>query len=147
HMQENGSWQEMIRTGDWQSDQRALDSLRARAEWQGRELRVQQLQQGGYHCLAVPRTAALAASCCRTCGRRAPPTTARFARNIGALVIRFPKVVHGDLCKRCVSKYYWEYTLVTAVLGWWGVISFWVTLYILPANTVQYLRTIGLKDE
>jgi hypothetical protein len=135
-------WQQTIRTGSWEGDQHALEQLRAQAAAQGLQINVVTLPGGGLQC-----TAAAAAGCCQSCGRRAPTKKVEFMRNIGALVIRFSKVVRGELCKRCASKFYWEFTLVTLVGGWWGVISFFYTLYILPANTVYYLGTLGMKDE
>jgi hypothetical protein len=42
-------------------------------------------------------------------------------RQIGVIVARLERQVEGHLCKACIGKYFWEFTPVTAVLGWWGV--------------------------
>jgi len=81
---------------------------------------------------------------CQDCGVEAPTKKVVFHRNIGALVMRFGNSVNGELCKNCINKYFWQYTGVTAVLGWWGVISFFYTLFILPNNVIYYLGSLKL---
>jgi hypothetical protein len=135
-------WQQTIRTGSWEGDQRAVEQLKAHAASQGVQLQVVALPDGGFQCTAL----AAAGGRCQACGRAAPTKKVEFMRNIGALVMRFSRTVRGEMCKRCASKFYWEFTLVTLFAGWWGVISFFYTLYILPANTVYYLGTLGMKD-
>lgn len=60
--------------------------------------------------------------------------------------MRFSKEVKGNLCKDCSNKYFWPFTLTTLFLGWWGVISFFVTLYTIPNNIGCYLRTLSLES-
>jgi hypothetical protein len=139
-------WERTLRTGSWASDQQALEQLRAYAASQGAELSVQPLPEGGFRCVAFARSAPLAAHGCQTCRRQAPTRYVEFRQNIGVLIMRFQKVMRGNLCRRCISKYFWEYTLITAAAGWWGVISFFYTLYILPANTITFLGASDLKD-
>jgi hypothetical protein len=76
---------------------------------------------------------------CQACGIEAPTKQVTFRQNIGALVLRFPKEISGNMCKKCIGKYFWEYTGITAVLGWWGMISFFYTLFILPSNIVTFV--------
>ena len=52
----------------------------------------------------------------------------------------------GHLCKDCSNKYFWSFTGTTLFLGWWGVISFIVTLFIIPNNIIRYLGTLGLES-
>jgi len=59
--------------------------------------------------------------------------------------MRFPKKVEGNLCKSCIHKYFWEFILITLVLGWWGVISFFTTLFYIPNNIIRYLLSLSLK--
>jgi hypothetical protein len=49
------------------------------------------------------------------------------------------KSVGGQLCKSCVHKYFWEYTLFTLCFGWWGVISFLLTPFIVLHNVIRYV--------
>lgn len=106
----------------------------------------QQYQQQGYP-MAGQQQRNMAAGYCQACGRTAPVKHVHFMQNIGVLIMRFPKSVRGNLCKRCISKYFWEMTLITSFLGWWGVISFFYTLFAIPSNIVNYLGTMGLPDE
>ena len=64
---------------------------------------------------------------CQYCGLEAPTKYVEFYQNIGALVMRFPKSVKGNLCKHCINEVFWKFTLIDLVAGWWGVISFFIT--------------------
>jgi hypothetical protein len=46
----------------------------------------------------------------------------------------------GELCRSCSRKYFWDYTLITLVAGWWGVISAFITPLFIFNNVVSYLR-------
>ncbi len=81
---------------------------------------------------------------CQDCGREAPTRYVDFYQNIGALFMRFHKQIKGNLCRDCVNKRFWEMTGITLFLGWWGVISFVFTLFILPNNIIRYLGTLGM---
>jgi hypothetical protein len=83
---------------------------------------------------------------CQSCGVEAPTKHVVFYQNIGALVMRFHKEIEGNLCKSCIHKYFWEFTLITLFLGWWGVISFVMTLFFyIPNNIIRYLLSLSLK--
>lgn len=90
---------------------------------------------------------ALPRDVCHACRRQAPTRQVNFHQNIGVLVMRFRKQMSGPLCRRCIDKYFWEYTLITFFFGWWGVISFIFTLFILPNNTITYVSSLGLPHE
>ena len=81
---------------------------------------------------------------CQACGRQAPSKYVEFYQNIGALVMRFHKSLKGNLCRQCIDKYFWEYTLYTLFLGWWGMISLIVTPFLLVNNIVRYLFCLGM---
>jgi hypothetical protein len=82
---------------------------------------------------------------CQGCGIEAPTKYVSFYQNIGALVMRFHRSIKGNLCKRCINKYFWEYTLITLGLGWWGMISFFLTPFFVINNVVRYLGALGLE--
>ena len=82
---------------------------------------------------------------CQACGAVAETRYVEFYRNIGLLIVRLTRSVQGRLCKRCVHKYFWEYTLVTAAAGWWGVISFILTPFLLLNNGIHYLGCLSMK--
>ncbi len=82
---------------------------------------------------------------CEACLRPAPTKQVEFYQNIGALVMRFHKTLKGNLCRQCIDRYFWEYTLYTLFLGWWGVISFIVTPFFLLNNVIRYLGSRSLE--
>jgi len=81
---------------------------------------------------------------CQSCGREAQTKYVEYYQNIGMLVMRSSKEVKCHLCKDCSNKYFWSFTGTTLFLGWWGIISFFVTLFIIPNNIIRYLGTLGL---
>jgi hypothetical protein len=84
-------------------------------------------------------------STCQACGVEAATKHVTFYRNIGLLLLRLQKSVDGHLCKRCIHKYFWEYTLVTGAFGWWGLISLIVTPIFLLNNGIYYLGCLSME--
>jgi len=82
---------------------------------------------------------------CQACGVEAPTKHVAFYQNVGALVMRFWKSAEGHMCKSCVHSIFWQFTLTTLVLGWWGVISFIVTPCFLLNNIVRYVFCLGME--
>jgi hypothetical protein len=76
---------------------------------------------------------------CESCGQAGPVGHVEFHQNIGALIVRFHKSVKGNVCPACAKKHFQELTLVTLFGGWWGIISFLMTPFILVNNVIQYL--------
>lgn len=93
------------------------------------------------------RQAAHVAHGCQVCGRDAPTKHVTLLQNIGFLVARMHKQTTGNLCKSCIKSVGWRYTLVTFFFGWWGVISFFFTLFILPANLFTMLSARSLPEK
>ncbi|MCA9089393.1 MAG: hypothetical protein KDA90_12260 [Planctomycetaceae bacterium] len=81
---------------------------------------------------------------CQNCGVEAPTKYVAFHQNIGALVMRFSKSIEGELCKSCVHKNFWSMTGTTLVLGWWGLISFVLTIGFVLNNVIRYLLCLGM---
>ncbi|HJT77756.1 MAG TPA: hypothetical protein VJ739_11190 [Gemmataceae bacterium] len=81
---------------------------------------------------------------CQACGVEAPTRYVAFYQNIGVLVVRFGKQIRGNLCKKCIHKYYWQFTGTTFVAGWWGMISFVLTPIFLINNTVRYVGCVTM---
>src|SRR6266516_3004143 len=77
---------------------------------------------------------------CQGCGAVGPTTLVDFRKNIGALVVPFNHEISGALCKKCVDRYFWSYTLTTLFLGWWGLISFFITPFNIFTNVAQYVE-------
>lgn len=83
---------------------------------------------------------------CMACGCCAPTKYVEFYQNIGALVMRFSKEIKGELCKRCINKYYIEYTGITFAIGWLGFISLIIAPIFVLNNTIRWLFTLGMKE-
>jgi hypothetical protein len=82
---------------------------------------------------------------CQNCGRAAETKHVVYYQNIGVLVMRFFRQAKGNFCRDCSSRFFWRYTLTTLVLGWWGIISFFVTLFVLGNNIVRWIGTWGMR--
>jgi len=82
---------------------------------------------------------------CQVCGRNAPTKHIHFEANIGMLFARRKKEIEGNLCKDCINKFFWNFTLTNLFLGWWGVISFFATIIFILKNTSGYISALSLK--
>lgn len=81
---------------------------------------------------------------CESCGIEAPTKYVEFYQNVGLLVMRFHKSVKGNLCKSCGTRFFWEFTLKTFFLGWWGVISFVVNVFFMLNNLARGVALLGM---
>lgn len=82
---------------------------------------------------------------CQGCGLEAETKHVAFYQNIGALVVRFPSSIEGNLCKSCIHSHFWKMSGTTLFLGWWGMISFIVTPFFLLNNVFRYLFCLGME--
>jgi hypothetical protein len=82
---------------------------------------------------------------CQSCGMIGPTKKVSFRYNIGLLFVRFNHHVEGYLCRNCVEDYFWKYTTINWYLGWWGIISFFVTPFYILENLINYVSALNLK--
>lgn len=83
---------------------------------------------------------------CENCGVSAPTKYVEFYETVGAIFFRFSRSAKGKLCKPCINYYFWNFTGKTIILGWWGIISFFLTPFILLNNILRYIFTIGMRE-
>jgi hypothetical protein len=83
---------------------------------------------------------------CVLCGIDAPTKMVSFHQNIGMLVTRQARERKGELCRRCARSTFLSYTLTTLFLGWWGVISFCVTPFMILGNISSYMKCLSLPE-
>lgn len=83
---------------------------------------------------------------CQSCGVLAPTRHIEFYQNVGVVVLRFHKSIKGNLCKSCISKYFWKFTLIDVLFGWWGVISFVVTPFFILNNVGRYIGSLEMPS-
>jgi len=81
---------------------------------------------------------------CQACGIEAATKYVSFHENIGVLFMRFSRSMQGNLCKNCIHKHFWKMTGTTAVVGWWGMISFIVTPFFLLNNIGRYAMCLRM---
>jgi hypothetical protein len=82
---------------------------------------------------------------CQACGVEATTKYVAFYCNIGMLVMRFSKSAEGHMCKSCIHRTFWQFTLTNLTLGWWGLISFIVTPFLILNNLFRYLFCLGME--
>jgi hypothetical protein len=75
---------------------------------------------------------------CISCGQEATVRDVEFGMEIGLLVVRIYQTREGRMCPECISSTFWTCTLTTLVLGWWGIVSFFVTPFVLVMNVLSY---------
>lgn len=85
------------------------------------------------------------ADVCQCCNRRGPIMHVTLNRHIGAILLMFHRSRGGAFCKDCIGKTFWEYTLITALLGWWGMMSFLITPVVLTNNVIAYARSFFMS--
>jgi len=57
----------------------------------------------------------------------------------------FHSRIKGRLCRSCINEHFTKMTAMTTFLGWWGMISFILTPFLLLNNVIRYLFCLGLK--
>jgi len=84
---------------------------------------------------------------CQVCGSVRQTSAVVFHRNIGMLVARQTRSIQGNMCKTCIGRKFWDFTVKNIVFGPWGVISLVVTPIYLVTNTVSYVSALHkLRD-
>jgi hypothetical protein len=78
---------------------------------------------------------------CEACGTYGPVQQATYHQNTGMLFMRQHKQAGGAFCRRCHFRIFWRLTLHTAVLGWWGTISFVLTPLFILNNTGLFIAS------
>ncbi|OGJ02045.1 hypothetical protein A3G98_01030 [Candidatus Nomurabacteria bacterium RIFCSPLOWO2_12_FULL_37_8] len=78
---------------------------------------------------------------CEVCGQPGELKYVVFYENRGAIVMRYHREIRGNLCKSCIDKYFWKFTLITLCIGWLGVISFIVAPFYILNNVFRYIGT------
>jgi hypothetical protein len=80
---------------------------------------------------------------CQACKKPGQVAHAELRQNIGALYLRFSRRVNGDLCRPCLDRYFWTYTLVTTAVGWLGIISLVLAPIYVIGNISSYVKARG----
>jgi len=83
---------------------------------------------------------------CHQCDAEAPSARAVFKQNVGVFVSRFETRTAGYFCRSCLHEQHWKSTGITMVVGWFGVISFFLTPVFILQNAQNYIRALRTLD-
>jgi len=83
-------------------------------------------------------------SVCRWCRRARPTRKACFYRITGLVLFSVYSSVEGFLCLRCATRQFALSTFHNLFLGWWGPWAFFLNLFSLVYNAVQWAGCLGL---
>lgn len=84
---------------------------------------------------------------CDSCLLPEPSAYVELHHNVGLLFMRQEYSTEGQLCRSCLKRAFWHHTLRNVTLGWWGMISFFMTWYFLVSNLFAYLRAQGELEQ
>jgi len=84
-------------------------------------------------------------SICQSCFTSGQTKYVEFYTNVGMLVVRRHSSIKGNLCKNCIDHYFWDLTIKTLILGWWGIISFFANCVFVINNVLRYIGTLGMQ--
>ncbi len=84
------------------------------------------------------------ASGCQECGGDLPTQSVTLFWNVGLLLLRFHQIIRGNLCRDCIGRQFWKCTAINMLLGWWGILSLFVTPVFLALNLATYIKSRGL---
>lgn len=82
---------------------------------------------------------------CESCGLPTETKYVEIYQNIGLLIMRRFGSVKGRFCRSCIEYYFWTMTGKTMLFGWWGVISFFITPFLLINNFLRYLSSLRME--
>ena len=81
--------------------------------------------------------------CCRLCHiDNVPLAPASFRANAGFVIFRVKEDLVGYFCEHCIDDAFWKQHTLSAIFGWWGVISFASNLFHIPFNLLKYLSAL-----
>ena len=82
---------------------------------------------------------------CQSCGLPVETKYVEFYENVGMVFMRQHRSAKGKFCKPCIEYYFWNFTGKTMLIGWFGVISFIVTPFIILNNSLRFIFSAGMK--
>ena len=82
---------------------------------------------------------------CDYCYVEAPTRYITFHQSAGAIIIWFHTKLSANLCRSCIKKHFWEFTLISIFGGILSVPSILANIYFIPANIIRYLKSRDLK--
>lgn len=81
---------------------------------------------------------------CQRCGAHVPATGVRFFRNTGLVIMFRWETLAAQSCRACALGDFARMTVWTLLLGWWGLISFFLNWVFLAVNVFSLLWALTL---
>jgi hypothetical protein len=81
---------------------------------------------------------------CNFCGDCTQTAPVHYRQNTGMLIMRQSREWPGDACRACSKRIFWQATIHTFFLGWWGTISFFATPIFIIGNIISLTRSLRL---
>lgn len=82
---------------------------------------------------------------CLHCGR-VPTADVELRAQAGMVVAARRSVLRGPLCKQCGLALFRERMNRTLLLGWWGVLAFFLNFHAIAKNLIAWQRLRALHD-
>ena len=81
---------------------------------------------------------------CEVCGNAEPAVEVTFSRNIGMLIMRRAESVTAHHCRACLWSHFVRFQGHNMLLGWWGTISFFMTIVFTLENLRAFFQGRGV---
>ena len=82
---------------------------------------------------------------CDYCYMEAPTRYITLHQSAGVIFFWIHAKMQANLCRSCINKHFWEFTLVSIFGGIFSIPSILANIYIIPANIIRYLKSRDLK--
>jgi hypothetical protein len=114
-------------------------------QWAGYQPRQypEQPRQPGAWDASAPTGRPPGRSECRLCGS-APAAPGRFRAHQGMIVLMRFRHIDGPFCRDCGLAVFRDMTASTLLQGWWGLLSFFVTIWTVAKNAILQRRFASL---
>lgn len=77
---------------------------------------------------------------CERCGKQDMVLPAIFHRNVSYIIRREEATSQGKFCFRCTTRLFFQFTGITLIGTWWGIIGSLVGPIYIVQNSFQYLK-------
>ncbi len=84
---------------------------------------------------------------CEACGRSAPTKDVVFHQHIGLVILRLESEAGGNLCKSCIHQAFIQTTAICLFFGWWGVISFFMNIFCIGHNVIEWAFCLSMPSQ
>jgi len=68
-----------------------------------------------------------------------------FHQRISVILVGFDQQVAGNICGECSRRYFWKFSGVTLLAGWWSLSGLLMTPAYLLVNTINYFQSLVLR--